>query len=139
MAKLIKEMETDVVVWRTDDIAGAKEVMYGRFIVAQSEDHSITADARATTYTCHDYFAMLARRYLTKPVTYTGHDPKRHCDLASATGHDRPNVGRRPQILYAGFRTLPLRPSVTAPDGSPGVSWPRYATAPIRRNRPSDS
>ena len=63
VAKLITEMETDVMVWRDG-------VLYGRFIVAQSEDQ-ITADSHTTTFTCHDYFAMLDRRYLSRAVTYT--------------------------------------------------------------------
>ena len=62
VAKLITEMETDVVVWRDS-------IMYGRFIVAQSEDQ-ITADSHTTTFTCHDYFAMLDRRYTSKVMTY---------------------------------------------------------------------
>ena len=122
VARLIREMETDVVVWRTDDRPGAKEVMYGRFIVAQSED-VLTAESHSVVFTCHDYFAMLNRRYLTKPVTYTGQAQNAiviwllqlaTTGLTSADGLK--------SFMPGSY--LPLRGSVTAPDGGPGANGP---------------
>ena len=81
------------------------------------------ADAHAVTYTCHDYFAMLARRYLTKPVTYTGQAQQSIVFflLQLATSGLTSADGLK-SFMPGSY--LPLRGSVTAPDGGPGVSGP---------------
>ena len=122
VAKLIREMETDVVVWRTDDRPGAKEVMYGRFIVAQSED-VITTDAHSRRVHMSRLFRHVGPSLFDEAGYLYRPGPKRHCDLVTATSHDRPYVGRRFQIVYAGF-IPPLHASVTAPDGGPGAPGP---------------
>jgi hypothetical protein len=68
----IQELTTDVVAWRWD---GNQDIPMFRGVVAQSQD-TVTAQAHTVNFTCHDYLAMLARRYLTGPsdVTYTQQD-----------------------------------------------------------------
>jgi hypothetical protein len=74
-ATAVREMETDVIVWRWDETTGA-DVPYFRGVVAQGEDQ-LTTEAHTCTFTCHDYAAVLDRRYLTSTVQYfvaNGHD-----------------------------------------------------------------
>jgi hypothetical protein len=67
-AAAVREMETDVVVWRWDDVGG-RDVPYFRGVVAQGEDQ-LTEQSHTVTFTCHDYLAVLARRYLTATADY---------------------------------------------------------------------
>ena len=76
-AALIAEFETDVMAWRWDDQPGATnysgtgcDAPVFRGIVAQAEDE-VSEESHTVTFTCHDYAAMLARRYTTQPLTYT--------------------------------------------------------------------
>ena len=119
VAGLVQEMETDVVVWRTSEATG-NEVMYGRFLVAQSEDQ-VNADSHTTTFTCHDYFAMLARRYLAAPVTYT-QSPQGNIVgslLALATTGLQSTNGTK---TFMPGSYLPLTMAMTNADGSAGSS-----------------
>ena len=59
----VQELTTDVMAWRYDDTAGHDVLMF-RGVVAQSEDQ-VTEQAYSVNFTCHDYLAMLDRRYLT--------------------------------------------------------------------------
>jgi hypothetical protein len=74
-AAVIRELMTDVVAWRWDEATG-KDVPYFRGIVAQSQD-SLSEQVHTVTFTCHDYLAMLARRVVTKTVTYTNYEQDR--------------------------------------------------------------
>jgi hypothetical protein len=65
-AKLIAELQTDVTAWRWDDQVGRDRLMF-RGIVGQSEDQVTETGANVVTFTCHDYLAMLGRRFLTAP------------------------------------------------------------------------
>lgn len=70
-AGLIRELMTDVVVWRWDE--ARKDVPVFRGIVAQSQD-TLSEQANSVTFTCHDYLAMLERRLLPAKVTYLQSD-----------------------------------------------------------------
>lgn len=61
-AALIQELAHEVIAWRD-------AVPYFRGIVGQAEDE-LTEQSHVTVFTCHDYVAMLARRYLTAPLDY---------------------------------------------------------------------
>jgi hypothetical protein len=67
-AAAISELTQDVIGWRWDDQTGADIPMF-RGIIAQSEDQ-LTTESHTVTFTCHDYLAMLARRYITQPTPY---------------------------------------------------------------------
>ena len=69
-ALLVRELASDVYAWRWDDQTG-RDVLMFRGVVAQSED-VITADSAVVVFTCHDYLAMLGRRFLTSgtPATF---------------------------------------------------------------------
>jgi hypothetical protein len=71
-AALVTEMQTDVVAWRWDG-EGGSDKPYFRGIVAQSQD-TLSESSHTVTFTCHDYLAMLARRYVTRTLTYTNTD-----------------------------------------------------------------
>ena len=60
---LVVELMHDVIAWRDG-------LPYFRGVVAQSQD-SISEQAHTVTFTCHSYDSMLARRYLTRPRSYT--------------------------------------------------------------------
>jgi hypothetical protein len=71
-AALITELAHDVIGWRWDETAGADIEMF-RGIVGQSQD-TISEQVHTVTFTCHDYLAMLARRFTTSALTYTAVD-----------------------------------------------------------------
>jgi hypothetical protein len=65
-AGFVKELLTDVIAWRWDDQTGRDVAMF-RGPVGQSQD-TISEQAASVTFTCHDYLAMLGRRFPTNPV-----------------------------------------------------------------------
>ena len=71
-APLVVELATEVVAWRWSDHLGADVAMF-RGLVDHSEDQLTTEDA-VVTFTCHDYFALLTRRYLTTAYSVTQND-----------------------------------------------------------------
>jgi hypothetical protein len=62
---MVSELATDVVVLRWNEYAGYGYVPVFRGIVAQSEDE--ISDSHVVNFTCHDYLAMLQRRFYTSP------------------------------------------------------------------------
>jgi hypothetical protein len=71
-AALVVELATDVIAWRWDEHYGRDRPMfYG--IVDHAEDQ-VSEQNHAVTFTCHDYAAMLTRRYLTSTYTRTQFD-----------------------------------------------------------------
>jgi hypothetical protein len=74
-AKLVREMQTDIVAWRWDEAGGGDWPVF-RGVVAQGEDQ-LTEQSHTVTFTCHDYLGMVARRYLTSAVNYTQFDQDR--------------------------------------------------------------
>jgi hypothetical protein len=68
-ARLVLELATDVMAWRWDDQTGADVCMF-RGVIGQAEDE-ITEQSATVTFTCHDYYAMLARRFLTSTLNFS--------------------------------------------------------------------
>jgi hypothetical protein len=66
-AMLVAELTTDVMAWRWDDETGRDVAMF-RGIVAQTQD-TLTEQAHTVNVTCHDYLAVMARRFWTGPQT----------------------------------------------------------------------
>jgi hypothetical protein len=95
VAKLILELQTDVIAWRWDETIG-DDVAYFRGVVAQSEDQ-LTEQSYTINFTCHDYIAMLMRRYLTAALnfTQTGQDSIVNSFLALATFNAQSSSGTR--------------------------------------------
>ena len=73
-AALIAELQTDVMAWRWDEATGA-DVCVFRGIVTQSEDE-VTEQSNVVIFTCHDYIAMMSRRWSTNtvPLVYSQED-----------------------------------------------------------------
>ena len=62
----VDEMSTEVIAWRWDDQTG-KDVAMFRGPVGQSQD-TISEQSATVQFTCHDYMAVLARRFSTPNV-----------------------------------------------------------------------
>ena len=111
----VEELTTDVLAWRAGD-DGVDHLM-GRFLVAQSEDQ--VADGHTVNFTCHDYFSMLARRYLTAPadLIYTQTDQDDIvADLVSRAVNATAGAGTP---SFAPGSHLPLVVALVNPDGTP--------------------
>jgi hypothetical protein len=69
----LQEMSTEVMAWRSE--AGADPVLMFRGVVAQSQD-TISEQSYTINFTCHDYLALVNRRFLTAaaPLVFTGWD-----------------------------------------------------------------
>lgn len=73
-ARELRELAQDVIAWRWDEVnANDMPMFFGP--VTHTEDQ-ITADAHTVNVTCHDYLAVMSRRYLTKavPLVFTQTD-----------------------------------------------------------------
>lgn len=75
-AALITELQNDVIAWRWDDQPGAQyftntgcDRPLFRGVITQSEEE-ITEQAHTVNFVCHDYLAMLGRRFTPNPVSY---------------------------------------------------------------------
>ena len=73
-AQSIQELSHDVIGWRWDDQTN-KDVLAFRGVIAQSQD-TLSEQAHTVAFTCHDYLAMMKRRYLTAatPRVFTAVD-----------------------------------------------------------------
>jgi hypothetical protein len=83
-AALIRELQHDVIAWRWDDQQG-KDVPLFRGPVTQAQD-TLSEQTYTVNFTCHDYLAMLARRFLTAPANYSQWDQD---DIAYDLIHQR--------------------------------------------------
>jgi hypothetical protein len=74
-AGYVHELTTEVMAWRWDPELGRERLMF-RGIVAQSEDVISENGAHSVNFTCHDWLAVMNRRYLTNVAdwTQTGRD-----------------------------------------------------------------
>jgi hypothetical protein len=112
-ASLVQELAHEVVAWRWDDTTGADVAMF-RGPITQSSDQ-VGEETHVVNFTCHDYSAMLARRYLTSAYTATGADQD---DVAADL------VGRASNIITASGTSLlpgtrlPLVIARVNPDGT---------------------
>ena len=126
-AAMIQELMMDVIVWRWDDQTGADVAMF-RGVIAQSEDQ-LTEQSNVVTFTCHDYFAMLMRRYHPAFITY-GDDPDRIVGYTLPLGSMLRIATRMPAIggsstgggvaytFYSPGSYLPLTVALANPDGT---------------------
>jgi hypothetical protein len=70
-ATAVQEFATDVIAWRWDDYQQRDVAMF-RGVVAQAQD-TLSEQTAVVTFTCHDYLAMMGRRFYTPaaPTIYT--------------------------------------------------------------------
>jgi hypothetical protein len=124
-AAQIIELATDVCAWRWSESKGNDVLMF-RGIIAQAEDE-LTEQSHTVTLTCHDYLAMLGRRYITSPtgVTWLATDQDQIAvNLIAAANHPLASSGA--DVFYPGSR-LPFYVQRVNPDGtnrpfnSPGI------------------
>lgn len=105
----VHELTTDVLAWRTDPVTGAEALM-ARAVVSASED-TVTADAHTVNFTCWDYLAVMARRYLTPATDWTvtqmdqddvvGHFVDRAVRVSTSSGAVSFDPGSRLPLLHA--------------------------------------
>ena len=115
-ALLIQELQTDVCAWRWSEALG-RDVLMFRGIVAQGEDQ-ISEESHTVTFTCHDYLAMLARRYITSPtgVSWLATDQDTiAANLVAAANHPLASSGA--DVFYPGS-VLPFQVRRCNPDGT---------------------
>jgi len=112
----VQELTTEILAWRWDPELAGDRLMF-RGVVAQSEDVLSENGAHAVNFTCHDYLAVLNRRYLTNPAdwTQTGRDQDDWAGDLLAKGQDpRSSSG----ATMAPGSHLPLALELVAPDGT---------------------
>jgi hypothetical protein len=112
VAKLISELEHDVVAWRWDDRTG-RDVPYFRGVIDHSEDQ-LDGNSHVVTYVAHDYFGMLSRRFVTSTLTYAQVD--QDGIVADLLSHSR-NVVSTAGTSFVPGSYLPLYPLAVAGDG----------------------
>jgi len=105
----VDELTTEVMCWR----AG---VLMFRGIVAQSED-TLSETSHVVNYTCHDYAAVLVRRYLTgnADLVYTQQD--QDSIVSDLVYRANRMTGTGGQSFYPGSQ-LPLDVVTVNPDGT---------------------
>jgi hypothetical protein len=124
-AREIAELQQDVWVWRWDERQGADWPVF-RGIVAQTED-VISEQVHTLNVTCHDYRAVMVRRYFPAPRNWVNvnQDTLTQYLLNAATSEMTTGSGT---TLYPGS-FLPLVISMRNPDGS---SRPSGQGVPVR-------
>ena len=114
-ALLVSELQTDVIAWRYNAATGT-DVPYFRGVVGQSEDQ-LTEQEHVVTFTCHDYAAMLARRYVTRALAYNNVDQDAVAADLLAKAHTSLLSGSLTNMLPGSW--LPLTVQQVNGDGSP--------------------
>lgn len=123
-AALVTEMAMDVMAWRWDDQQG-QDVLAFRGIVAQSQD-TLSEQTATVTFTCHDYLAMLTRRFRTTPLVYTQTDQD---DIAAAIVATGRNIYSSSGVSLNPGSYLPILPVNVDPAGA-SRSTPSHLGSP---------
>jgi len=71
-AAQVQELWHEVIAWRWDDTTGKDEPLF-RGVVTDSED-DIDEQSHQVIFTCHDYLAVLNRRFMTSTQNYANTD-----------------------------------------------------------------
>jgi hypothetical protein len=119
-AVYVTELTTEIMAWRWDPDLGADRLMF-RGIVAQSEDVLSENGAHSVNFTCHDWLAVMNRRYLTNPTDWTqnGRDQDDWVADLLARASAVTGSGGTP---YTPGSHLPLVLELVNPDGTPRSS-----------------
>jgi microcystin-dependent protein len=116
-ATYIDELTHDVYAWRWDEAAGRDRLMF-RGVIGQVQD-TIDEQSHTVVVTCHDYLAMMGRRFLTSPrlTVIQGQDQD---DIASALVAFAYQVTSSDgSTSFAPGSYLPLELALVNPDGTP--------------------
>lgn len=112
-ASLIKELSQDVILWRWSESAG-RDVAYFRGIVSHSEDE-LSEQTHTVTFTCHDYLAMMQRRWTT--ALWNFHQTEQDAIVSSFwQWSTRVSTSNGTSLQPGSY--LPFRPWTVNPDGS---------------------
>lgn len=111
-AASIAELQQDVMVWRWDEATGGDVCMF-RGIIAQAVDQ-VTEQSHTINITCHDYLAMLARRIITRPLSYVQTDQD---TIAVALMLAATNSTASDGTAFNPGSYLPLTPALVNPAG----------------------
>jgi hypothetical protein len=114
-AALIAELQHEVIAWRWDDTAGQDVPMF-RGIVGQSEDQ-LTEQNHVVTFTCHDYAAVLGRRFNVADYTATQIDQDDIAASLLALGSSGAVASDGTSFMPGSY--LPLTLQMVDPDGTP--------------------
>ena len=113
-AALINELQHEVIVWR-GAIGG---VPYFRGTVAQSEDE-ITEQGHTVNFTCHDFIAMLNRRWLTTGIDFPVNFNTRQDEIVrQLVGRATDGLTTSAGLSLAPGSYLPVNLRSVNPDGS---------------------
>jgi microcystin-dependent protein len=116
-AAYLDELTHDVYAWRWDETAGRDRLMF-RGVIGQVED-DLDGQSHIVVVTCHDYLAMLGRRFLTSPrptvIQGTDQDDIVSALLSFATQVTSSDGG----TSFAPGSYLPLELVLVNPDGTP--------------------
>ena len=116
-AGYVNELTTEIIAWRWDDQTGADVAMF-RGVVGQSQD-TISEQAATVQFTCHDYMAVLARRFST-PNVNMGWLQTDQDYIASGLiyywGNQINDVNNNPRFQPGAY--IPLFGAYARPDGS---------------------
>jgi hypothetical protein len=113
-ARLIHELDHDVIAWRWNELTGA-DVPYFRGIIAQSEDQ-LSEQAHTVTFTAHDYLAVLTRRFVTATLNYNNVD--QDSIVADLLARSSAIVTTDGATSFVPGSYLPLHASNVAQDGT---------------------
>ena len=112
-AMLIQELAQDVILWRWSDKLN-KDVAYFRGIVSQTEDE-LSEQAHTVTVTCHDYLAMMQRRWTTKLWNFSQTDQDA---IVSSFWQWATRVSTSTGVSLQPGSYLPVFPWTVNPDGT---------------------
>jgi hypothetical protein len=119
-AATIRELQHDVIAWRYDETSGG-DIPYFRGVITQSEDQ-ISETAHTVNFTCHDYSALLARRFLTGPslLVYGNPNPSVDQDNIVTDLLQKANLATNGTgaTSFTPGSQLPLQVAKVNPDGS---------------------
>lgn len=114
-AAFVQELTTEVIAWRWDHALG-RDVQMFRGVVAQSED-IVTEQAHTVNFTCHDWLAVLVRRFLTAgaALVYTQTDQD---DIVANLLGRASSMTAGNGTAFAPGSTLPVAVRLMNPDGT---------------------
>lgn len=115
-ALAIRELQHEVIAWRWNDDTGADVAMF-HGPICQTEDE-LTEQAHTVNVTCHDYLAMLSRRYLTSPAPLVFTQIDQETIAANLVNAVTQNATTGAGVALTPGSLLPISVNRFNPDGS---------------------
>lgn len=115
-AAALRELAHEVIAWRWNDDTGADVAMF-HGPICQTEDQ-LTEQAHTVNVVCHDYLAMLGRRYLTSPtpLVFTQVDQDQIAGSLIGRAHQSATTGSGTPLTPGSL--LPITADRFNPDGT---------------------